>query len=1134
MMLLCAALACAMAASPPPPPPTGLSAAASHKEAASAEMPASVISAPKIPGTVPGIGVVNSVVNTAHELVRDDEARRRLSVLEAGQVQVNMELAQLKQEMESKLAEMKAELTADNVIAHEREPAAVQKQPVPAEKELLLPPLPPQKQTPVQHGQTQKADITADIADGRPEPAEASVKVGAVEQNHHHAAPVVVNRTDGDERKYHEAQGKMAVLSQSKQPAGEAKSQLPGPPPLALPLASQPQPLLNPDINAGNPCCSCEADLKIVKAEHHALKLRTDRTESSVANLFATFLAREANATLFADAIEGRRWMQANSCRGESLLVRVTEINAACCNGTDDTAGQNVQGSPSSSGACEQLPVQCTPTCAPVFIAFREECVEMLEGAGFVMQQVERLHERCLVQMSTDEGSCGAQIGRRLQRIDSSSATVVNTGATAAMIIPLTIVKDAQTGMLMAVMGTGRRSLQQGGAQAVQELRCECGSSTDIFTCLPVCDSDIHGFELLLTVDQTDLRVSCKLHRGFFSWAGAVSEGSYFGEDIDLFHSIIVSGAEGMYVVKVLTDPHLTVPFVIHGGQEAVVTVEMIEPAVWGSSGITVRAGGSLSMTNVRLGGSLSIIGGSVALTSCVTNFRIGDVAVTGGGSLALTSLNLPLGNMIEICNGLDGGGSLSLVEVNVKDTSVAEFTLDKTPRTWEDSAEYCEAQGAAIVSLHSEAENDQIRALVAADGGTDAWLGGRADGSGNWHWVDQTPWDYLPSNDGLEGTAETYLVFANPSRGWHDWHDWSSDYSSGEEALLSVVCREGAVVLPAVTGVVTATGEDGSIDTADGGWLEFDPPGLLTIGSPQFAVVSGPCTVANGRRCVGRPDGYLPNERCEITVEGYGTVGSCPAFDVVTDQLTLPSGRVVNFGYCPVGLVLTPGQTLAWTSNGQCQGGRGTGANCGSTSGLGGGWQICFADGAYYHGCFANSPTDHTLKDDGGAPGRQGRVTAGAAQHTVVECAVFCSRYTYMGLQSANECYCGNVYGMERPAATTDCDTDGVVEDGGIADQCGDGQVGTCQNLNAVYTVATVLEHARSTCSTGARTTCGSAAAPATRCAGAADQSSCCCEPNNNAAGVSSFVGIIFTPASALLFTGRQQCGAQDTRVRR
>ena len=151
--------------------------------------------------------------------------------------------------------------------------------------------------------------------------------------------------------------------------------------------------------------------------------------------------------------------------------------------------------------------------------------------------------------------------------------------------------------------------------------------------------------------------------------------------------------------------------------------------------------------------------------------------------------------------------------------------------------------------------------------------------------------------------------------------------------------------MLHAVTGVVTAakfSGDShlGSIGTSGrGGWLEFDPPGLLTIGSPQFAVVSGPCTVADHGRCVGRRDGYLPNEQCEITVSGgYGALGQCLAFNIAdTDRLTLPSGRVVNLADCPVGLILAPGQTLAWTSDGSCQGWTDVGS-CSSDSELGGG----------------------------------------------------------------------------------------------------------------------------------------------------------------------------------------------------
>ena len=153
-----------------------------------------------------------------------------------------------------------------------------------------------------------------------------------------------------------------------------------------------------------------------------------------------------------------------------------------------------------------------------------------MEAAGFDMRQVEVLHESCMEQESVDQGSCAAQIGRRvLQRLDGAAETAdTATGAMNAMIIPLTIITDERTGMLMVLGQTGRRSLQ-GGAQTLQEFRCECGSGTDISECIPICGEDIHGFELLLTIDESDIRVSCKLHLGLYSWAGAVSEGSYFG-----------------------------------------------------------------------------------------------------------------------------------------------------------------------------------------------------------------------------------------------------------------------------------------------------------------------------------------------------------------------------------------------------------------------------------------------------------------------------------------------------------------------------------------------------------------------------------------------------------------------------
>ena len=145
------------------------------------------------------------------------------------------------------------------------------------------------------------------------------------------------------------------------------------------------------------------------------------------------------------------------------------------------------------------------------------------------------------------------------------------------------------------------------------------------------------------------------------------------------------------------------------------------------------------------------------------------------------------------------------------------------------------------------------------------------------------------------------------------------------------------------LTGTVTAA--------AEGEVPMLGPPAFI----PAFFVVnSGPCTVAEGGRCVGRwPGGYRPSEDCAISVaRAVGPLGACPVFDTEIgggDILTLPCGRPlgrplgcpVGAG-CPIGAVLAGGQTLAWHSNDQDQGANGGGLPY-SSYGAGGGWQICF-----------------------------------------------------------------------------------------------------------------------------------------------------------------------------------------------
>jgi len=135
----------------------------------------------------------------------------------------------------------------------------------------------------------------------------------------------------------------------------------------------------------------------------------------------------------------------------------------------------------------------------------------------------------------------------------------------------------------------------------------------------------------------------------------------------------------------------------------------------------------------------------------------------------------------------------------------------------------------------------------------------------------------------------------------------------------------------------------------------------LLT--ARAFVVSSGPCTVSQGGRCVGRPEGYGPSEDCAITVGGRGGVlGACPVFDVSCvngancggDSVTLPGGAAHGGSDCPEGAALAPGDAIAWASDDRWQGSVGRRDNgcaakgtCGlpySAHGLGGGWELCFA----------------------------------------------------------------------------------------------------------------------------------------------------------------------------------------------
>eukprot|EP01048_Picozoa_sp_COSAG05_P026598 COSAG05_NODE_7344_length_824_cov_1.377931_1_plen_224_part_10 len=110
----------------------------------------------------------------------------------------------------------------------------------------------------------------------------------------------------------------------------------------------------------------------------------------------------------------------------------------------------------------------------------------------------------------------------------------------------------------------------------------------------------------------------------------------------------------------------------------------------------------------------------------------------------------------------------------------------------------------------------------------------------------------------------------------------------------------------PCENGRCTANGAGFTCACADG-WMNTTCDQRIL---PTFNVTSGVCTLQQAGRCVGRPEGYGPNEACVITVLANGTLGDCNVFDTLfayqQDYITVPNGlKLVGPTFCPVGVGL-------------------------------------------------------------------------------------------------------------------------------------------------------------------------------------------------------------------------------------
>jgi hypothetical protein len=195
----------------------------------------------------------------------------------------------------------------------------------------------------------------------------------------------------------------------------------------------------------------------------------------------------------------------------------------------------------------------------------------------------------------------------------------------------------------------------------VQEYHATC-TAADVASCVPVCNAEHHGFELLATIDGTDTKFSCNLAHGLYSWMGAASDGGYLGADIRAFFYSVVSSAPGTYIVTMEGDAAMGADLTVHPGMHVAIGGSGSPPSL--GSNIEVQGGASLRLKSVKLP-IISMNGGgnTVTIDDCqyVSEYR--DPTSALAASTASQFHCNPAGGINN--NGINGASSGTLTVID-------------------------------------------------------------------------------------------------------------------------------------------------------------------------------------------------------------------------------------------------------------------------------------------------------------------------------------------------------------------------------------------------------------------------------------------------------------------------------------
>ena len=225
-------------------------------------------------------------------------------------------------------------------------------------------------------------------------------------------------------------------------------------------------------------------------------------------------------------AARGRRAQAAPAC---DFAAQTAAAMDACCPATAASGGHR-----RAQASCD-LPASCpSMACASVFLPFMAGCGTMLaQMPGLQVDQFESFAASCREEQASMLQPVEVQMFR--VRVDTEGAA-----QSGAMFPSGGPGPSPPLDPLQPLLPLPPPPAPQGAEDptGVEQYHATC-SSADIAACVPACNAQHHGYELLATIDGTDTKFSCNLAHGLFSWMGAASEGGYLGSDLASFFSAV-------------------------------------------------------------------------------------------------------------------------------------------------------------------------------------------------------------------------------------------------------------------------------------------------------------------------------------------------------------------------------------------------------------------------------------------------------------------------------------------------------------------------------------------------------------------------------------------------------------------